>query len=357
MENKQDYQADGIIVQTRTVTVQFFGKTSEFFSIWIVNLLLTIVTLGVYSAWATVRNNRYFYSNTEVDGHRFAYLADPIQILKGRIIGLLLFGSYFLAVSFSPIAALVIMLVLMCLYPLLICLSIRFKMRMTAYRNVRFNFTGSYGRAVVVFILLPLMSVFTLYLALPWVMKKVDEFIYDNITFGDKKLSTDLSTGEYFMAGLGAFFIGLVLLVLAGFGLGFSITDLAAQSEEQAFSMTYALFILTYVAAILVCSSFYTARIRNHLFNNSVIDNVSEFGSDITVSQLIWLRVSNFVAIVITLGFAMPWVKIRTAKLYASVTTVTILAGADSVITKDSHSSSAIGEEVANAFDIDVAIG
>ena len=342
---------------SRTVPVQFFGKTGEFFSIWIVNLLLTIVTLGIYSAWATVRNNRYFYSNTEIDGHRFAYLAEPIQILKGRIIGLLLFGSYFLAASFSPFAAVIIMLVLLVAYPLLICMSLRFKMRMTAYRNVRFNFNGKYGRAFVVFILLPVMSIFTLYLALPWVMKKVDEFIYDNITFGDKKLSTKLETGEYFIAGLGAAFIGIAIFALASFGLGFSFADLAPTEEGNAFTLTYALFMLTYVAVILISSSFYAARIRNHLFNNSVIDDVSEFTSEISVAQLIWLRSSNFMAIVLSLGFAMPWVKIRTARLYASVTHVTVLAGADSVLTKDSQSSSAIGEEVANAFDIDVAIG
>jgi uncharacterized membrane protein YjgN (DUF898 family) len=72
--------------------------------------------------------------------------------------------------------------------------------------------------------------------------------------------------------------------------------------------------------------------------------------------QLIWLRSSNFVVIVASLGFAMPWIKIRTARLYASATQVTVLAGAHNVITKDAQSSSAIGEEVANAFDIDVAI-
>jgi uncharacterized membrane protein YjgN (DUF898 family) len=341
----------------RTVPVEFFGKTGEFFSIWIVNLLLTIVTLGIYSAWATVRNNRYFYSNTEIDGHRLSYLADPIQILKGRIIGVLLFASYFLAASFSPIAAGIIMLVLVFAYPLLICMSLRFKMRMTAYRNVRFNFNGKYGRAFVVFILLPIMSIFTLYLALPWVMKKVDQFIYDNITFGDKKLSTNLETEEYYIASLGAVFIGIVLFLLASFGFGLSFSDLVSGENGIAFTLGYALFIVTYIAVILICSSFYAARIRNHIFNNSVIKDVSEFTSQLSVSQLIWLRSSNFVVIVASLGFAMPWVKIRTARLYASVTHVTVLAGADNVLTKDSQSSSAIGEEVANAFDIDVAIG
>ena len=35
--------------------VRFVGTGSEYFRIWIVNLLLTIVTLGIYSAWAKVR--------------------------------------------------------------------------------------------------------------------------------------------------------------------------------------------------------------------------------------------------------------------------------------------------------------
>jgi uncharacterized membrane protein YjgN (DUF898 family) len=286
-----------------------------------------------------------------------AYLTDPVQILKGRIISVLLFASYFLAASFSPIVAGIIMLVLVFAYPLLICINLRFKIRMTAYRNVRFNFNGKYGRAFVVFILLPIMSVFTLYLALPWVMKKVDQFIYDNITFGDKKLSTSLETGEYFIAGLGAAFIGIALFALASFGLGLSFSDLVPGEGGIDFTLGYALFIVTYVAVILICSSFYAARIRNHIFNNSVIEDVSEFTSQLSVSQLIWLRSSNFVVIVASLGFAMPWVKIRSARLYASATQVTVLAGTDNVLTKDSQSSSAIGEEVANAFDIDVAIG
>ncbi|MED5348372.1 MAG: DUF898 family protein, partial [Pseudomonadota bacterium] len=40
---------------------QFHGEGGEFFRIWIVNLVLSIVTLGIYSAWAKVRTKRYFY--------------------------------------------------------------------------------------------------------------------------------------------------------------------------------------------------------------------------------------------------------------------------------------------------------
>ena len=51
--------------------------------------------------------------------HRFSYLAEPLQILKGRIIGLLLFGSYFLASYLSPFVAVVIMLLLFALMPVM----------------------------------------------------------------------------------------------------------------------------------------------------------------------------------------------------------------------------------------------
>ena len=62
----------------------FRGDGFEYFKIWIVNILLTIVTLGIYSAWATVRNHRYFYSNLYLDGNNFSYLAEPMQILRAE---------------------------------------------------------------------------------------------------------------------------------------------------------------------------------------------------------------------------------------------------------------------------------
>ena len=65
---------------------EFRGNGGEYFRIWIVNLLLTIVTLGIYSAWAKVRRLRYFYGNTFLDGQSFDYHGQPLAILKGRLI-------------------------------------------------------------------------------------------------------------------------------------------------------------------------------------------------------------------------------------------------------------------------------
>ncbi|MBK87886.1 MAG: thymidylate kinase, partial [Gammaproteobacteria bacterium] len=93
MSETSDLIADETVA-SQTVRFHFYGQGGEFFRIWIVNLVLSILTLGVYSAWAKVRTKRYFYGSTELAGDRFDYLASPIAILKGRLIAVSFLGIY-----------------------------------------------------------------------------------------------------------------------------------------------------------------------------------------------------------------------------------------------------------------------
>jgi uncharacterized membrane protein YjgN (DUF898 family) len=85
-------EANFSLNEAEDLPIEFAGSGWEFFKIWIVNQILSILTLGIYSAWAKVRTNRYFYGNTRLGGSGFEYHAKPITILKGRLIavGLLL---------------------------------------------------------------------------------------------------------------------------------------------------------------------------------------------------------------------------------------------------------------------------
>ena len=65
-------------------TLRFGGSAGEYFKIWIVNLALTIVTLGIFSAWAKVRSRRYFNGNTFLGDHNFDYHGQPLRILIGN---------------------------------------------------------------------------------------------------------------------------------------------------------------------------------------------------------------------------------------------------------------------------------
>ena len=80
---------------------EFRAEGREYFRIWIVNLVLSLLTLGIYSAWAKVRKQRYLYGSTSVAGSAFGYHADPRKILRGRLIAAAIFGLYFAASRYA----------------------------------------------------------------------------------------------------------------------------------------------------------------------------------------------------------------------------------------------------------------
>jgi len=137
---------------------EFKGTGSEYFGIWIVNILLTIVTLGIFSAWAKVRNKQYFYGNTYLEGSSFEYTALPMQILKGRIIAVVFFVLYNLASSYLPTVGIVLGLLLFILAPWVIMKSLAFNARYSQYRNIRFGFHQDLKESVKVFVLIPLLA-------------------------------------------------------------------------------------------------------------------------------------------------------------------------------------------------------
>src|ERR1700730_5174402 len=91
--------------------LHFTGRGAEYFGIWIVNLLLTIVTLGIYSAWARVRRLQYFYRHTEVAGSSFDFHGSPIRILIGRVVALVMLIGYNYSVRLhSPLTIVIVAL-------------------------------------------------------------------------------------------------------------------------------------------------------------------------------------------------------------------------------------------------------
>src|SRR5271169_6146495 len=119
--------------------VRFTGNGAEYFGIWIVNLLLTIVTLGIYSAWAKVRKLQYFYRNTRLDGSVFDYHGKALAILKGRLLAVLLVVLYKLALTLLGTFALVVLLGLIGVMPWLLTQSYRFRLHNSSYRGLRFR--------------------------------------------------------------------------------------------------------------------------------------------------------------------------------------------------------------------------
>lgn len=133
------------------IQVEFTGSTGEYFRSWNVNLVLTILTLGIYSAWAKVRSKRYFYGSTLIADSAFEYTADPIRILMGRIIAVVLFIAYQVCLRFDPTVAGVIFVAFLLFVPAIYVMNMAFRMRYSTWRGINFNFVRDYRAAYLLF--------------------------------------------------------------------------------------------------------------------------------------------------------------------------------------------------------------
>jgi uncharacterized membrane protein YjgN (DUF898 family) len=224
-------------------------------------------------------------------------------------------------------------------------------MRMTAYRNVRFSFEGTYGGVIVHFILLPILGAITAYLAMPWVIQQKQQYIHNNITYGGKHFEQKSSAGQYYIAVL--FSVGIALIggaIIAAFG-GVSI---AAASAGPSFGLV--VIGLAAFALFGIVSAVYQTIIFNHLMATLEIENVVSFNAQMKTLPYAALVMTNLLLIIVTFGLAIPVVKIRNSRYMASVTQVTIKPGIDELINTVEGSDSAFGEEAAGLFDSDLSI-
>ena len=131
--------------------VKFYGKAGDYFGLVFVNGLLKMITLGIYSPWAKVRELQYFYGNTELAGGGFQFTANPLRMLLPRILAFILFVFYMLSdFLFSSVAwmiALGFFIAYIVLSPLLIQQIASFRLRHSLWRGVHFNFNRDYAGA------------------------------------------------------------------------------------------------------------------------------------------------------------------------------------------------------------------
>ena len=163
----------------------FSGKGGEFFGIWIVNILLSICTLGVYSAWAKVRTTNYFYGNTKLGGSPFVYTANPISILKGRLIAFLLLLSYSLLSQYSPELSIGLIILIALLSPVVIVRALKFRFQNTEFRGLSFNFKGKVSEAYKIFLGGYILAMISLGILFPWWEKDEKNSmleIYDSVS-------------------------------------------------------------------------------------------------------------------------------------------------------------------------------
>ena len=369
----------------------FTGTGFEYFKIWIVNISLSVITLGIYSAWAKVRTNSYFYGNTIFDESSFSYLADPKSIIKGRIISVILFVMYWGAWEYFSEAGMVLLVIGCLLFPFFIVSAMSFRMRNSAYRNIRFYFFKDLKASYMVFLLplgllilftglaytlagsigdIELMAaenkededvlqkkdfIFSAFLLafipiMPWLDYLRTRFIVDHTQYGKTKASFNTGVWSfykvYFLTGI----IYLLMFLLVG-GIAYGIFKPGSGYGYATFLLFPIGALLFYIMLIFISGIWKT--MRTNMINNNITIGENQLYSYLKGTQVGWIYLTNTIAIVASLGLFIPWAKVRMARYTASCTELQV-NDIDSIKAIEQESGNAFGEEMDEIFDMDI---
>ncbi|MEB2846790.1 DUF898 family protein [Rhizobiales bacterium RZME27] len=327
----------------------FSGNAREYFGIWIVNVLLTIVTFGIYSAWAKVRRNRYFYGNTVIAGRAFDYHAEGRQIFLGRVIVVGFFIFTQILTTISEVLGLVVFLLVLIALPALIQRSLRFSARVTSYRNVRFNFTGTVGGAFVAVLLGSTVASMSFGILAPLASRWLWRYIFNNLHYGDRPFATDPKIGSLYrvwVLPVALIVIGVVLGASIGVAAKHTASAISGEAVDSMFGFSPLHFtilcaFITYGLAVLL----YRIGVRNVVFSATTLDGKHQLVSDAPRLQYAWIAISNVIVTVLTFGLMRPWAAVRMARFMAIHTGVIVVGDLGEVLSSMEASGSAVSAE------------
>jgi uncharacterized membrane protein YjgN (DUF898 family) len=344
---------------TRYEPFTFTGSGGEYFRIWIVNLMLSVLTFGIYSAWAKVRRLQYFYRHTRVSGAGFDYHGKPLAILKGRIIAFLLFGSYYGAGYLSPALGLIAFAALAAVLPWLLVRSLQFRLYNSSYRGLRFHFHGTIREAYWVLLALPVLSVVSLFTLVPFAHHQLKRFQHANASYGQTRFAFDAPVGAFYKAYLITAaclaLLGVIVLLVLGFAFG---PSLAAEDDARTPALQSAIvvvFIVTYVLGASMFWSLMTTQIRNIAWRHTALGQ-HRFISTLEFHKLLGLVMANMLGVVVTLGLFKPYAQIRLAKYVMGELSLVTSGRLDEFVAGTQPETAALGEEAAQLLDVDFGI-
>jgi uncharacterized membrane protein YjgN (DUF898 family) len=371
--------------------LRFTGTAGGFFAIWIVNLFLTIITLGIYSAWAKVRKKRYFYGHTWVADANFEYHGNPIAILKGRLIAAGAFVSYSAIGHFMPKVAAALALMLFAAAPWFIARSMAFNAVNSSYRNIRFRFHASYLDVlkaiwpialVLVFPLLmpewdpaskvppPIsfwiifsLQMVTMAAVYPFAVGSLKKLHVNHSQFGAAPFATDLGLGVFYKIYFLTILLALGAIIVTGVAAAIIAVIVAIAVSATGTKLANLSAILLPVAMVAVyfgmgslLLAYTKSRIGNLLFNHTRLDGQVSFTSTLKMRRLMWLYLVNLFAILFSIGLAIPWAVVRVMRYRADCLSLQSAASLDEFIGGVSAQVGATGEELGEFFNIDLSL-
>lgn len=379
--------------------IEFTGTGGEYFRVWIVNVLLTVVTLGFYTPLARRRTAQYFYGHTLVAGSPLEFTAQTKRMLLGFVMFVALYVAFKVAAETGQdAAAAVMMLGGAALAPYFWASAMRFRFNATRWRGVRLQFTAGWGEVYRAGI--PVFAV-----ALVWIVavllidnyavvdgpKKAPnvpvllgivlaalvltvlcvirlEYNYKSLMVARGRIGGQPGRwkpefGDFvriWLATLGVFLL-VTVAVFAAIGAAVGGSFALAKGMRPDGMMAILLFIALGIAMFFLvflasapARAYREARMFQLVWNNIGVSQVARFKCDLRPWGFVGLRVKNMFLTLLTLGFYRPFARISEYRAKSQSVTLHVKGGLDQLAGQLAREEQAVGDAIADAVGLEL---
>ena len=336
--------------QVQTLPIRFTGSGSEYFRIWIVNLLLILVTFTLYWPFARARRIAYFQNNTLVGDDPLGFHANPWKMFRGYLVVAGFGLAYGITSEVAPLVGGAIFLAFALLWPALWRASLQFRLRNSSWRGVRLGFEGDMKGAYLAFapLLLPLLGflalgvvgpglapdegaspeerkrlglmfggltalvMLLLAVVMPWCLARIKQYQHGGYRFAGERTELRASTSRFYGLSFRTGGVMLLVLLIVGAVAGLGIA-LAGRSAAGILAFTGAVA-LGYLLIPVLVVPYYTATLQNLVWANTRSRN-ARFRSELGFGTLARVTLVNWLLIAVTLGLYWPFAQVRLARV------------------------------------------
>ncbi len=321
----------------RTQALTYDGRVGEIYGIFLLNILFTILTLGIWRFWAITRYRRYFWSRMSFAGERFEYTGTGGELFVGFLLaGLMLIGAAvitgLLSFALSFVSQVLAVVPVILLYGFVIVLGAgavfsaqRYRLTRTLWSGIRGGMSGSvfgYGFRAVLYTLAALATAMQL---LPWSRIRLAELRINASNFGSARFSFHGRAMHVYLAFLLTLIATVALFAVIATGVWSILrrmlaggVNLDAALDAMSPAAAYVVFIGLALFSILstLVSCWYVALFERHVVGNSALGPM-RFSSSVTGVGLFGLVAGNMLIALFTLGLGFPFLLQRNAAFLA----------------------------------------
>ena len=317
------------------------GRFGELFVLFIINILLGIITLGIFRFWGKTRIRKYIWSRASFRGERFEYSGTGLELFLGFLFAFVIFGPPFIGfyawLYFDPppqdptdpnfLAHLGLLylvgfvLVIFAFYFIHVATyaAYRYRLSRTGWRGIRGSVSGSAWTYGFLGFSLSLLNGISLGWTKPWADTVLMKYRLNRTTIGSEPLVCTIESGPLYGPFAAAWLITMAATILAVIGIAglmFSFREVFERPTEQPPMSFLIFFILLYLlipVVWLATINFYRAALIRQTAATSRLSGLS-FRFDVRGWPLLWFNFANFLLVLFTLGLLLPLVILRYAR-------------------------------------------